>query len=156
MVITVVLANSNLHRTLVDQGSATDILFKASFDKLDLQEKKLRAYSKSLFGLRDTPIQPLGYISLHTTFGKGTRSRTLNIDYIVVNVSSAYNALIGRTTLNQLCAVVSTPHLCMKFPTLKGITTTKGDQKLAQRCYNESLNLKGNPRREEINTISST
>ncbi|XP_072064392.1 uncharacterized protein [Arachis hypogaea] len=79
--------------------------------------------------------------------------RTISIDYIIVDVSSTYNALIGWTTLNQLAAVVSTPHLCMKFSTLKGIATIKGDQKLARRCYNESLNLKGDPRGKETNTI---
>ncbi|XP_072076642.1 uncharacterized protein [Arachis hypogaea] len=131
MVITIILANANLHRTLIDQGNSADILFKITFDKLSLQEKELRAYPNSLFRLEDAPIQPLGFISLHTTFGKGVRSRTLSIDYIVVDVSSAYNALIGWTMLNQLTAVVSTPHLCMKFPTPEGIATIKGDQKLA-------------------------
>ncbi|XP_015965661.1 uncharacterized protein LOC107489423 [Arachis duranensis] len=153
VVITIILANANLHRTLVYQGSSADILFKPTFDKLGLQEMKLRAYPNSLFGLGDAPIQPFGYIPLHTTFGKGARSRTLSIDYIVVDVNSAYNALIGRTILNQLAAVVSTPHLCTKFPTLKGIATVKGDQKLARRCYNESLNLKGDPRGKEANAI---
>ncbi|XP_072065654.1 uncharacterized protein [Arachis hypogaea] len=151
MVITIILANANLHRTLIDQGSSADILFKTAFDKLGLEEKELRAYSNSLFGLGDTPVQPLGYVSLHTTFGKGNQSRTLKIDYIVVDVSSAYNALIGRITLNQLGAIVSTPHLCMKFPTTKGIATIKADQKMARRCYNESLNLRG--RGEEFHTI---
>ncbi|XP_072062138.1 uncharacterized protein [Arachis hypogaea] len=140
VVITIILANANLHRTLVDQGNSADILFKSAFDKLGLQEKELRAYPNSLFEMGDALIQPLGYIALHTTFEKGTRSRTLSIDYIVVDVSSAYNTLIGQTTLNQLAAVVSTPHLCMKFP------TPEGSQKLAQHCYNESLNLKGDPR----------
>ncbi|XP_057744962.1 uncharacterized protein LOC130962814 [Arachis stenosperma] len=80
-------------------------------------------------------------------------SKALSIDYIVVDVSSAYNALLGRTTLNQLTAVVSTPHLCMKFPIPEGIATIKGDQKLSRRCYNESLNLKGNSIGKETNTI---
>ncbi|XP_057755651.1 uncharacterized protein LOC130974822 [Arachis stenosperma] len=75
VVVTIILANANLHRTLVDQGSSTDILFKSAFDKLGLQEKELKAYPNSLFGLGDAPIQPLGYILLHTTFRKGTRSR---------------------------------------------------------------------------------
>ncbi|XP_052114221.1 uncharacterized protein LOC127745493 [Arachis duranensis] len=151
MVITIILANAILYRTLVDQGSSADILFKTTFDELDLEEKELRAYLNSLFGLGDTPIQPLGYISLDTTFGKGNWSRTLNIDYIVVDVSSAYNALIGQTTLNQLGAVVSTPHLCMDFPTTEGIAMIKGDHKIVCRCYNESLNLRG--KWEEIHTI---
>ncbi|XP_072084419.1 uncharacterized protein [Arachis hypogaea] len=100
VVVTIILANANLHQTLVDQGSSADILFKSAFDKLGLQEKELRAYPNSLFRLGDTPIQPIGYIPLHTTFGIEIRSRTLSIDYIVVDVSSAYNALIGQTTLN--------------------------------------------------------
>ena len=66
MVITIILANANLHRTLIDQGSSADILFKIAFDKLGLDERELRAYPNNLFGLGDTPIQPLGYVSLHT------------------------------------------------------------------------------------------
>ncbi|XP_072066720.1 uncharacterized protein [Arachis hypogaea] len=111
VVITIILENANFHRTLVDQESSADILFKAASDRLGNEEKELNAYPNSLFGLGDTPIQPLGYISLHTTFGKEAWSRTLSVDYIVVDVSSVYNALLGRTTLNRLAAVVSTPHL---------------------------------------------
>ncbi|XP_072060238.1 uncharacterized protein [Arachis hypogaea] len=151
VVITMILANARLHRTLVDQGSSADILFKLVFDKLGLDEKELRAYPNTLYGLEDTPIKPLGFIPLHTTFGKGVKSKTLSINFIVVDVGSAYNVLIGRTTLNRLGAVVSTPHLCMKFPTPEGITTIRGDQKLARKCYNESLNLGG--KGKEVHTI---
>ncbi|XP_072090489.1 uncharacterized protein [Arachis hypogaea] len=109
VVITMILANTHLHRTLVDQGSSADILFKPAFDKLGLDEKELRAYPDILYGMEDTPIKPLGFIPLHTSFGKGAKSKTLSIDFIVVDVGSAYNALIGRTTLNRLRVVVSTP-----------------------------------------------
>ncbi|XP_072087151.1 uncharacterized protein [Arachis hypogaea] len=120
-----ILANTHLHRTLVDQGSSADILFKPVFDKLGLDKKGLRAYPDTLFELRDTPIKPLGFMPLHTTFGKGTKSKTLSIDFIIVDIASAYNALIGRTTINRLGEVVSTPYLCMKFPTPEGIATIR-------------------------------
>ncbi|XP_025640620.1 uncharacterized protein [Arachis hypogaea] len=129
VVITMILANAHLHRTLEDQGSSADILFKPAFDKMGLNEKELRAYPDTLYGLGDTPIKPLGFIPLHTTFGKGMKSKTLSIDFIVIDMGSAYNALIGRTTLNWLGALVSTPHLCMKFPTPEGIATISGDKK---------------------------
>ncbi|XP_015938706.1 uncharacterized protein LOC107464291 [Arachis duranensis] len=151
VVITMILANANLHRTLVDQGSSADILFKPAFDKLGLDERELKAYPDTLYGLGDMPIKPLGYIPLHTTFGKGKNSKTLSIDFIVIDVGSAYNALIGRTTLNRLGAVVLTPHLCMKFPTHKGIATVREDKKLERKCYNESLNLRG--KSKEVHTI---
>ncbi|XP_072064310.1 uncharacterized protein [Arachis hypogaea] len=153
VVITMILANANLYRTLIDQGSSADILFKPAFDKLGLEEKDLKAYPDSLFELGDTPIRPLSYISLYTTFRKGVKSRTLSINYIIVDVNVAYNALIGRMTLNRLAAVVSTRHLCMKFLTNEGIATIKGDQKLARKCYNEGLSLKSNSGGKEVNTI---
>ncbi|XP_072084557.1 uncharacterized protein [Arachis hypogaea] len=131
VMITMILANDNLHRILVDQGNSVDILFKSVFDKLGLEEKNIKDYADNLFSLGDTPIWCLWYIPLYTTFRKGTRSKTQSIDYIVVDVNSAYNALIGQTTLIRLAAVVSTPHLCMKFPTVEGIATIKGDQRLA-------------------------
>ncbi|XP_072071818.1 uncharacterized protein [Arachis hypogaea] len=133
IVITMIFANVNLHRTLVDQGSSANILFKLAFDKLGLEEKELKSYPDTLFGLRDTPIKPLGFTSLYTTFGKGLKLKTLSIDYIIVDVASAYNALIGRSTLNRLGAIILTPHLCMKFSTQEGIATIKGDQKLARK-----------------------
>ncbi|XP_072062217.1 uncharacterized protein [Arachis hypogaea] len=146
-----ILANTHLHRTLVDQGSSADILFKPAFDKLGLDDKELRAYPDTFFGLGDTPIKPLDFVPLHTNFGKGMKSKTLSIDFIVVDVASAYNTLIGKTTLNRVGAVVSTPHICLKFPTPEGIATIRGDQKLARKCYNESLNLR--VKGKEVNAI---
>ncbi|XP_016203893.1 uncharacterized protein LOC107644527 [Arachis ipaensis] len=151
VVITMILVNTHLHRTLVDQGSSTDILVKPAFDKLGLDQKDLRAYPDILYGLGDTPIKALEFISLHTTFGKEMKSKTLSIDFIVVDVGLAYNALIGRTTLNRLGALVSTPHLYMKFLTPEEIATIRGDKKLARKCYNESLNLRG--KGKEVHTI---
>ncbi|XP_057723638.1 uncharacterized protein LOC130939561 [Arachis stenosperma] len=150
VVITMILANANLHRTL-DQGSSVDILFKPAFDKLGLDKMKLKAYPDTLYGLGDMPVKPLGYIPLHMTFGKGENSKTLSIDFIVIDVGLTYNSLIGRTMLNRLGAVVSIPHLCMKFPTPKGIAMVRGDQKLAKKCYNESLNLRG--KSKKVHTI---
>ncbi|RRT32529.1 hypothetical protein B296_00047995 [Ensete ventricosum] len=45
------------------------------------------------------------------------RSKTLMVSFMVVKLPSAYNAIIGRPTLNQLKAVVSTYHRLLKFLT---------------------------------------
>jgi hypothetical protein len=60
---------------------------------------------------------------------------TLNLTFLVVEASSAYNAILGRGALNKLGAIVSTPHLMMKFPTPNGIGYEQGDQELARSCY---------------------
>ncbi|XP_062151978.1 uncharacterized protein LOC133860372 [Alnus glutinosa] len=70
------------------------------------------------------------------------------VKFLVVDRVSAYNAIIGRTTLNNLKTVTSTPHLSMKFPTEEGVGVVKGDQKEARRCYN--LSLKSTPRQHNL------
>ncbi|XP_077232027.1 uncharacterized protein LOC143865807 [Tasmannia lanceolata] len=54
--------------------------------------------------------------------------------FLVVKVPSTYNAIIGRPALNKLEAVVSKPHLKIKFPT-KIVGEVRGDQERARNCY---------------------
>ena len=44
-----------------------------------------------------------------------------NVTFLVVDCSSAYNAILGRPTLNSWKAVTSTYHLMIKFPTDYGV-----------------------------------
>jgi len=72
----------------------------------------------------------IGYVDLMTTFGQSQLSRRFIVRYLMVNTNTLYFAMIGRKTLNELRAFVSTTHLKMKFPTLIGeIMTVKVDQK---------------------------
>jgi hypothetical protein len=50
------------------------------------------------------------------------------VKFLLVDQPSAYNAIIGRASLNELKAVTSTPHLKMKFLTEEGVGEVKGDQ----------------------------
>ena len=84
-----------------------------------------------------------GHLELRITFTDGVASHTENIKYLVVNAPSAYNILLGRSTLNRLRAVASTRHMKMKMPDLGGrVITIKSDQKEAKRCYENSLKTK--------------
>ena len=55
--------------------------------------------------------------------------------FLVVDCSSAYNAILGRPTLNSWKAVTSTYHLMIKFPTDYGVGELRGDQVAAHECY---------------------
>ena len=60
-----------------------------------------------------------GYIDLFTTFGEDdSLSKTINVRYLLVNANTSYNILLGRPFINRLKAIVSTPHLAMKFPSV--------------------------------------
>ena len=61
------------------------------------------------------------------------------VDFLVVDCSSTYNAILGRGTLNKFRAVTSTYHLILRFPVGDLVGQVKGDQKTARECYVASL-----------------
>ncbi|XP_077230166.1 uncharacterized protein LOC143863373 [Tasmannia lanceolata] len=71
--------------------------------------------------------------------------------FLVVDVPFTYSAIIGRLVMRDLGAVVSTPHLKMKFPTLKCVGEVRGKQ--TRQCYYTSL--KGSNALEENFAIGS-
>ena len=84
-----------------------------------------------------------GYIELYTTFGEGKNNKTIKIRYLVIDANTSYNILLGRPSINRLMAIVSTPHLVMKFSSSSGdILTVHVDQNIAQECYAKSLRVK--------------
>ncbi|XP_020206559.1 uncharacterized protein LOC109791651 [Cajanus cajan] len=141
MVIAVALANWEVHKTLVDQGSSTDILYWP-FLRLDVPHSFIQPHTKPLVGFVGRCVHTRGYVDLLTTFGAPPDSRRVMVQYILVEADTSYNIIIGRPTLNQLGAVVSTPHLTMKFLGHDGkIFSVKANQKTAQQCHIESLKI---------------
>ena len=64
---------------------------------------------------------PVGTISLPMVVGVYPQQVTRNVNFLVVDCSSSYNAIIGRPTLNSWKTVTSTYHLSVKFPTEHGV-----------------------------------
>ncbi|XP_058202889.1 uncharacterized protein LOC131317347 [Rhododendron vialii] len=88
-----------------------------------------------LVGFVGSPTYPTGQIALLVAMGEERRQITCMIDFIIVDCPLAYNAILGRTTLNKIGAIISTYHLMIKFPTSEGIGCIRGDQKAARECY---------------------
>ena len=78
---------------------------------------------------------PLGAITLSVVVGNYPQQIAKNMTFLVVNCSSAYNAILGRTTLNSWKAVTSTYHLMIKFPTNYGVGKLRGNQVATRECY---------------------
>jgi len=106
-------------------------------------------YDDHVVGFSGECVGTKRYIELYTTFGLDKASKTLKIKYLVIDTNTSYNILLGRSSLNKLGAIVSTPHLAMKFPSLSGdILTIHVDQKIARECYAESLRVE--PTRQKV------
>ncbi|RZS05163.1 hypothetical protein BHM03_00035646 [Ensete ventricosum] len=66
--------------------------------------------------------------------------------FIVVNLLSAYNAIIDRPTLNKLRVIVSTFHRSMKFMNSAGVGEARNDPRESRRCYLMATTLPKKPR----------
>ena len=77
----------------------------------------------------------VGTITLPMVVGSYPQQITTEENFLVVDCSSSYNAIIGRPTLNNWKVVTSTYHLLVKLPIEYGIGQVKGDQLVARECY---------------------
>ena len=80
-------------------------------------------------------MQPVVTVTLPVVVGSYLQQITKSVNFLVVDCSSSYNAIIGGPTLNSWKAVTSTYHLSVKFHTEYGIGQVQGDQLAARECY---------------------
>jgi hypothetical protein len=157
------MANFDVHRILVDEGSSCDIMYSSLFQVLQLDQPHLSPYLGSdLQGFNGSTSKPWGYVDLLVRFGQGEASKQVRVKFLVVDCSSLYQCIIGRTTLAELVAVPSTVHLKMKYYTSSGkVATIYGDIEAARRCFEAaskgSAAVNNKPsRKEKSGTSKST
>ena len=75
---------------------------------------------------------PLGAVTLSVMVGDYPQQITKNVTFLVFDCSSAYNAILGRPTLNSWKAVTSTYHLMIKFPIDYRVGELRGSQMAAR------------------------
>ncbi|GAU47368.1 hypothetical protein TSUD_403710 [Trifolium subterraneum] len=152
LVVSVVTAGFQIKRAMVDIGSSTNVLFWEVFEKLGLPKEVMREHRGALLGFSGESVEIIGYVDLRTTFGEGENAKTIMVKYIIVDGQSSYNLILGRPALNGLGAIVSTSHLCIKYP-LEGdeVGVIKADQSTARKCYEDSLRNRRAERRKIVN-----
>jgi len=149
MVISVDIDNFTIMKTLVDQGSSVNFLYWKTIKAMRIPIEEMTPYDDRVVGFSSERVGTKGYIELYTTFVLNIVSKTLNIRYLVIDANTSYNILLGQSSFNKLGAIVSTPHLELKFPSLSSdILTIYVDQKTERECYAESLRVK--PTRQKV------
>ena len=121
IVITLLIVDYITRRVLVDNGSSADILYYPAFQQMRLGRDQLRLVCSPLIGFGRMKVQLVGTITLPVVVGLYPQQITKEVNFLVVDCSSSYNAIIGRPTLNSWKAVISTYYLLVKFLTEYGI-----------------------------------
>lgn len=89
------------------------------------------------------------------TVGKHPRRKTTNPKWIVVSGKSAFNAFIGRSTLQELRAITSMQYVKTKFPTDQGVGEAQGTQALARSCYADFFKTSQDKQCHKVTLVST-
>ncbi|VFQ88144.1 unnamed protein product [Cuscuta campestris] len=135
LVITMDINGVDVARELVDTGSSVNILYLETFQKLRLCRTQLEPLKTPLSGFTGDTVEAEGSIVLPVELGSGEKTVWKRMRFIVVDIKCVHNAILGRPGINKVGAVISMPHLCMKFYTPGGVGEVKGDQRNARECY---------------------
>ena len=112
LVITLRIGGYDVKRVIVDQGSATEIMYPELYKGLNLKAEDLTPYSFPLVSFKGKIIIPKGQIRLLMQTG----SKIVEVDFIIVDAYSPYTVIVARPWLHTLGVVSSTLHQKVKYP----------------------------------------
>ncbi len=135
LVVALRIGNFDVKRVLIDQGSFAEVIYHDLYKKLGLGETDLTSFNSLVFGFSGESIIPRGKTTLPVLAGP----INLQTEFLVVQASSPYNAIMGREWLHKMKAVSSTLQQKLRFPTVEGIMELNGDQVAAKHCVLASV-----------------
>ncbi|XP_019179294.1 PREDICTED: uncharacterized protein LOC109174517 [Ipomoea nil] len=124
-----------VQRILVDTRSSVNVLYLETFTKMELTREQLNPVKTPLAGFTGDSVEAEGSITLPVEVGSYPDVQKLSMKFIMVNLACSYNAILGRPGLEDLGALISIEHLCLKFRTPNGIGTVRCDRRVARDCY---------------------
>ena len=135
LVLTVCINGFDVHRVLVDPGSATNLLHLPAFKQMRVPIDHLSSAGRVLSGFNGATILTVGDIAFPVWAGPVTQQ----ILFSVVEDLGPYNAILGRTWLHAMKAIPSTYHQTIIHLTAFGQVDLQGSQLAARQCYQLSL-----------------
>ena len=130
MVVTLRIGEYDVKRFMIDQGSATEIMYPDLYKGLGLKPENLIAYNSLLVSFEGKMVVPKGQIKLPVQVG----TDVVEVDFIVVDAFSPYTAIMGRSWLHTLGAVSSILLQKVKFPCRDQVLEIVGSQSMARQC----------------------
>jgi len=95
LVVNLKVEDYNMHWVLVDNGSSVDILYYPAFQQMRIDREQLISTNAPLVGFGGSRVFPLGTVTLSVMVGDYSQQITKDVTFLVVNCSSAYNAILG-------------------------------------------------------------
>lgn len=128
LVVIAKIGNNSIHKILIDNSSAINILYANAYQKMGFSNHDLKPTTTLLYEFTGDSIIPRRRIVLAITMGEQPHTSTVMTKLLVINDPSSYNTLFGRPILKDMKAVISIYHQGIKFPTAEVIGQVRGSQ----------------------------
>ena len=137
LVVKLQIDSSVVGRVLIDGGSSVDVLFLSTFENMGLNRVTLRPTCQPIFAFNSSQVSPLGIATLKVHAAE----RCLDVDFVVIDCQSSFNAIMGRGWIHAMHGVASTLHQVLRCQSKDGTYTIdiRGDQASARRCFSTAL-----------------
>src|ERR1041385_3523730 len=125
--------NFRIRNVLMDGGGGINILYASTLKSMSIPMSKFRKSYLEFHGIiPGKKAYSLGMISLNVVFGTPSNFRKEKITFEVVDLPSAYHALLGRPACAKFMAIPCYVYLKLKMPGPHGVITVSGDYKQAE------------------------
>ena len=101
------IALAIVQRILIDTRSSVDIITWDCLKKLMHPGHNIVPLVHPILGFRGQEVNPTGMIRLPLRCGDKLKARNLEVDFLVIDVPTAYNVILGRPTLHKVKATSS-------------------------------------------------
>jgi len=104
--------------------------------KLKYSEREIVPLVHPILGFGGQEVNSTGMIRLPLRFGDKAKARTLEVDFLVVDMPTAYNVILGWLTLHKVKSVIAQYLLQLQFKADdRNVGTMQGDQRTTRECY---------------------
>ena len=122
---------------MIDTRASADILFNHYYKQIKHTiPKKLRAHDHDLYCFEWKLMRPQGIIKLLLEVSDDLERKELFISHViaflVVDIVSPRNAILGRNSINAFKMATSMAHLKANFPTSNGVLVAKEIKRLQE------------------------
>ena len=99
MVVTANIADFNVHRVFIDNGSSIDILYFSVFAQMGFTPNQLNRFDTPIQGFSRSSVILEGMIRQPITMGTAPKQMTIQVNFLMVNLPSVYNAILDLPSL---------------------------------------------------------
>ena len=135
LVLTLCINDFDVHRVLVDPGSAADLLQLPAFRQMNISFDRLSSAGRILCDFNGVTTTTMGYIALPVK----ARPVVWQVLFSVVEDLGPYNAIVGRAWLHAMKVVPSTYHQMINYRTTARKIDLLSSQLAARQCYQLSV-----------------